>query len=52
MSGGIAYVLDEENALYRNINKEMITMEDVAQKADREEAAPADQRACGKDRVL
>ena len=37
MSGGIAYVLDEENALYRNINKEMITMEDVAQKADREE---------------
>ena len=24
MSGGFAYVLDEENALYRNINKEMI----------------------------
>lgn len=32
MSGGFAYVLDEENALYRNINKEMISMEDVNQK--------------------
>ena len=37
MSGGFAYVLDEENALYRNINKEMISMEDVNQKADKEE---------------
>ena len=30
-------MLDEENALYRNINKEMISMEDVNQKADKEE---------------
>lgn len=37
MSGGIAYVLDEENALYRNINKEMVSMEEVSQKADRKE---------------
>lgn len=37
MSGGIAYVLDENNALYRNINKEMISMEDVNRKADQTE---------------
>ena len=37
MSGGIAYVLDEENSLYRNINKEMISMEDVELKPDKEE---------------
>ena len=29
MSGGIAYVLDEENSLYRNINKSMISMEEI-----------------------
>ena len=27
MSGGIAYVLDEENHLYRNLNKQMVSME-------------------------
>ena len=37
MSGGIAYVLDEKNALYRNINKEMVSMEEVSQKADKKE---------------
>ena len=37
MSGGIAYVLDEENSLYRNINKEMISMEDVELNPDKEE---------------
>lgn len=37
MSGGIAYVLDENNSLYRNLNKEMILMETVEHKADKEE---------------
>ena len=37
MSGGIAYVLDEKNRLYRNLNKEMVLMEKVESKADREE---------------
>ena len=27
MSGGVAYVLDEENHLYRNLNKELVSME-------------------------
>ena len=27
MSGGIAYVLDEKSNLYRNLNKEMISIE-------------------------
>ena len=34
MSGGIAYVLDEENRLYRNLNKDMVSMESLAQKND------------------
>ncbi len=37
MSGGVAYVLDEHNALYRNLNKSMVSMEKVESKADREE---------------
>lgn len=37
MSGGIAYVLDEWNSLYRNINKEMISMEEITQKGDADE---------------
>ena len=37
MSGGIAYVLDEQNSLYRNLNKEMVLMESVEHKADKEE---------------
>ncbi|MCR5420788.1 MAG: glutamate synthase large subunit [Lachnospiraceae bacterium] len=34
MSGGIAYVLDEHNTLYRNLNKEMVLMETVENKND------------------
>ena len=34
MSGGIAYVLDEENKLYRNLNKELVKMESIGTKAD------------------
>ena len=37
MSGGIAYVLDEKNCLYRNLNKEIILMEKVESKHDQEE---------------
>lgn len=34
MSGGIAYVLDEDNHLYRNLNKDMISIEKVENKYD------------------
>ena len=37
MSGGIAYVLDEHNELYKNINKTMISIEKVDNKYDRKE---------------
>ena len=37
MSGGIAYVLDDQNCLYKNLNKEMVLMEKVDNKADEEE---------------
>ena len=37
MSGGIVYVLDEHNRLYRHLNKEMILMEKVENKFDQEE---------------
>ena len=35
MSGGVAYVLDEANCLYKNLNKEMVLMEKVESKHDR-----------------
>ena len=35
MSGGVAYVLDEENRLYRNLNKQLVRMENVETKTDR-----------------
>ena len=37
MSGGIAYVLDEKSNLYRNLNKEMVQIEKVENKYDRQE---------------
>ncbi|MGN0243032.1 MAG: glutamate synthase large subunit [Lachnospiraceae bacterium] len=37
MSGGIAYVLDEKNCLYRNLNKELVLMEKVENKFEQEE---------------
>ena len=37
MSGGIAYVLDEESHLYRNLNKELVLMEKVEDRQDQEE---------------
>ncbi|MBS6953586.1 MAG: glutamate synthase large subunit [Enterocloster asparagiformis] len=37
MSGGIVYVLDEENRLYQNLNREMVSMEKVDTRYDRDE---------------
>ena len=37
MSGGIAYVLDVENVLYKNLNKAMISIEKVENKYDKKE---------------
>ncbi|MBP5194357.1 MAG: glutamate synthase subunit alpha, partial [Lachnospiraceae bacterium] len=34
MSGGIAYVLDEGNKLYRNLNKQLVSMRSVESKED------------------
>ena len=37
MSGGVAFVLDEKNQLYKNLNKEIVCMEAVEQKNDIED---------------
>ena len=37
MSGGVAYVLDENNDLYKRLNKEMVSSGEVASKYDRME---------------
>ena len=37
MSGGIAYVLDEGNTLYKNLNKQLVNMEKLEYKNDIEE---------------
>ena len=37
MSGGVVYVLDEHNTLYKNLNKEMISIEKVQNKVDVQE---------------
>ncbi|MCR4651442.1 MAG: glutamate synthase large subunit [Lachnospiraceae bacterium] len=37
MSGGIVYIIDENNSLYRNLNKEMVLMEKLELKSDIEE---------------
>lgn len=34
MSGGIAYVLDEENDLYRKVNKQMVSIDKLMNKYD------------------
>ena len=34
MSGGIAYVLDEDNDLYRKVNKQMVSIDKLANKYD------------------
>ena len=37
MSGGVAYVLDEDNRLYKNLNKQLVSMEQLTEKSDIEE---------------
>ena len=37
MSGGVAYVYDPKNELYRNLNKELVLMEQLENKVDKEE---------------
>ena len=37
MSGGIAYVLDEDHTFYRRINKELVSLDVVSDKYDIEE---------------
>ena len=37
MSGGVAFVLDENNCLYKNLNKELVLMERVENKTDQAE---------------
>nr|MCR5279598.1 glutamate synthase subunit alpha [Lachnospiraceae bacterium] len=37
MSGGIVYVLDEDSRLYKNLNKDLVLMEKLEHKADKEE---------------
>ncbi len=37
MSGGVAYVLDEDNSLYKRLNKQLVNMEYVASKVDVDE---------------
>lgn len=37
MSGGVAYVLDREHDLYRRVNKELVAIEPVHEKQDKQE---------------
>ena len=37
MSGGIAYVLDEKNRLYKNLNKQLVQMENIETKTERKD---------------
>ncbi|MCR4657228.1 MAG: glutamate synthase large subunit [Lachnospiraceae bacterium] len=37
MSGGVAYVLDEKNRLYKNLNKQLVSMEEVTRREDADE---------------
>lgn len=37
MSGGVAYVLDEDRDLYMKVNKAMVTLEEVTNKYDVQE---------------
>ena len=37
MSGGVAYVLDEESTLYKNVNKQLVSMEALSFKEDIDE---------------
>lgn len=47
MSGGVAYVLDEDNDLYLSLNKEMVSSEPVVSKYDVMEIKDMISRPCG-----
>ena len=51
MSGGIAYVLDVENVLYKNLNKAMISIEKVDNKYDIKELKDLIEAACSCNRT-
>ncbi len=36
MSGGVAYVLDQKRDLYKRVNKELVSMEEVTDQRDKE----------------
>ena len=44
MSGGVAYVLDEQHDFYLNLNKQMVSMETLSEKEDIEEGREMLQR--------
>lgn len=37
MSGGVAYVLDEKNTLYKNLNRQLVNMEEIVHREDADE---------------
>lgn len=49
MSGGIAYVLDEDSDLYMRTNKEMVSMQEIHQNYDVLELKEMIKDACGID---
>lgn len=50
MSGGTAYVLDEKNKLYLNLNREMVYLEMLTEKEDITKVQEMIRRACSHDR--
>lgn len=50
MSGGVAYVLDEERDLYTKLNKEMVLFSEVTEKYDIIELKTAYRRTCCSNR--
>ena len=47
MSGGVAYVLDEDSDLYTRINKEMVFIEELTNKYDVHGTERTDPGTCG-----
>ena len=51
MTGGIAYVLDENWDFYQRVNKETVSLEPVEHKYDVATLKELDPGACGRDRL-
>ncbi len=47
MSGGVAYVLDEDRDLYRRLNKAMVTLTELTRQVRRAGTQGNDPGACG-----